>query len=35
MEIEFGKKVIDKNGKALGTVDHLVRNTWTGEVNKF
>ncbi len=35
MEIEFGTEVIDKNGKVLGTVDHLVRNTWTGEVSKF
>ena len=35
MEIEFGTAVIDKNGKVLGTVDHLVRNTWTGEISKF
>ena len=35
MEIEFGAEVIDKNGKVLGTVDHLVRNTWTGEISKF
>jgi sporulation protein YlmC with PRC-barrel domain len=35
MEIEFGTEVIDKNGRVLGTVDHLVRNTWTGEVSKF
>jgi len=35
MEIEYGAEVIDKNGKVLGTVDHLVRNTWTGEISKF
>ena len=35
MEIEFGTEVIDKNGKVLGTVDNLVRNTWTGEISKF
>jgi sporulation protein YlmC with PRC-barrel domain len=35
MEIEFGTEVIDKYGKVLGTVDHLVRNTWTGEISKF
>ena len=35
MELEFGAKVIDKKGKVLGTVDHLVRNTWTGEIRKF
>lgn len=35
MEIEFGTEVIDKNGKVLGTVGNLVRNTWTGEISKF
>lgn len=35
MEIEFGAKVVDKSGKLLGTVDHLMHNTWTGEVSKF
>ena len=35
MQIEYGAEVIDKNGKVLGTVDHLVRNTWSGEISKF
>lgn len=35
MEIEYGAEVIDKNGKVVGTVDYVVRNTWTGEVSKF
>lgn len=35
MELEFGAKVEDQNGKVLGTVDHLVRDTWTGEISKF
>jgi len=35
MEIEYGAEVIDKSGRVLGTVDHLVRNTWTGEISKF
>lgn len=35
MHIEYGAEVIDKNGKVLGTVSHLVRNTWTGEISKF
>ena len=35
MEVTFGAEVIDQNGKVLGTVDHLVRDTWTGEVRKF
>ena len=35
MEIEYAAKVIDQKGKALGTVDHLVRNSWSGEITKF
>jgi len=35
MEIEYGSEVIDRNGKVLGTVDYVIRNTWTGEVSKF
>lgn len=35
MELEFGAEVIDKKGKVLGKVDHLVRDTWTGETRKF
>jgi len=35
MEIEYGAEVVDKNGKVLGTVDHLMHNTLTGEISKF
>ena len=35
MEIEYGAEVMDRNGRVLGTVDHLMRNTWTGEISKF
>jgi sporulation protein YlmC with PRC-barrel domain len=35
MDIEYGAEVIDRNGKYLGTVDHLMHNTWTGEISKF
>ena len=35
MELEYGAEVIDKNGWILGTVDHLMRNAWTGEISKF
>ncbi|MFH1651129.1 MAG: hypothetical protein ABID87_03360 [Chloroflexota bacterium] len=35
MEIEFGAKVIDLEGKVLGKVDYLIRDTWTGEISKF
>jgi sporulation protein YlmC with PRC-barrel domain len=35
MEIEYGAEVVDRDGKLLGTVAHLMRNTWTGEMSKF
>lgn len=35
MQIEYGAAVIDKNDKVLGTVDHLIRDSWTGEIRKF
>lgn len=35
MQIEYGAEVTDRNGRVLGTVDHLMRNTWTGEISKF
>ncbi|MFQ6121470.1 MAG: hypothetical protein ACE5LA_00190 [Dehalococcoidales bacterium] len=35
MELEIGAEVKDKNGKTLGRVDHLARDTWTGEIRKF
>jgi len=35
MEIQYGATVIDANGEVLGTVDHLMRNTLTGEIKKF
>jgi len=35
MEIKYGAQVVDTNGKLLGTVDHLMHNTLTGEVSKF
>ncbi|MFC1903633.1 hypothetical protein ACFLW9_01985 [Chloroflexota bacterium] len=35
MEIEYAAKVIDRKGKVIGNVDHLVRNSWSGEITKF
>jgi len=35
MELEFKAKVVDRDGKVLGTVDHLVRDAWSGEIKKF
>lgn len=35
MEIEYGAEVVDRNGVALGRVEHVMRNAWTGEISKF
>jgi sporulation protein YlmC with PRC-barrel domain len=35
MEIKAGVQVIDKNGKVVGSVNHLARDGWSGEVKKF
>jgi len=35
MEIEYGAEVMDRNNKVLGTVDYVMRNSWTGEISKF
>ena len=35
MEIEHGAEVIDKNGRRLGKVDRVIRDTFTTEIKKF
>ena len=35
MEIEYGTPVVDKNDKALGTVDHIINDMWSGEPRKY
>ena len=35
MQIEYGAKVKDKNGKVLGKVNNVIRDSWTGEISKF
>ena len=35
MQIEYGALVEDKDKNILGTVDYIVRDTWTGEQRKF
>lgn len=35
MGIEYGAKVFGRNGNVLGTVDYVIRNSWTGEISKF
>ena len=31
----IGAKVRDKNGKIIGQIDYLIRDTWSGEVKKY
>jgi len=35
MILEYGAEVMGRNGKVLGTVDHLAHNYSTGEITKF
>jgi sporulation protein YlmC with PRC-barrel domain len=35
MDIEYGTEVIDREGNALGTIDRVIRDSWTGEIRKF
>jgi sporulation protein YlmC with PRC-barrel domain len=35
MKIRAGAQVVDKNGKVLGSVDHLAYDSWSGEIRKF
>jgi hypothetical protein len=34
MEIKPGVQVVDKKGKILGSVTHLARDGWSGEIKK-
>lgn len=35
MNLKYGVLVEDKNKKALGSIDHIVLDTWSGEQRKF
>jgi hypothetical protein len=35
MKIEYGTQVVGRNGNVLGTIDYVIRDSWTGEINKF
>ena len=35
MSLDYGATVEDKNNKLLGTIDHIVMDTWSGEQRKF
>jgi hypothetical protein len=35
MKLEYGALVEDKNNKALGNIDRIVLDTWSGEQRKY
>ena len=35
MDIEYGMSVADKNNRPLGTIDHIIMDSWSGEPRKF
>ena len=35
MNIEYEMAVVDKNGKNVGEIDHIVVDSWSGEQRKF
>ena len=35
MDIEVDMKVVDKTGKALGAVEQVILDTWSGEPRKY
>ena len=32
---QFGTEVVDKNGRSLGTIDYIIRDSWSGDVKKY
>ncbi|UCD08459.1 MAG: hypothetical protein JSU79_08875 [Dehalococcoidales bacterium] len=32
---QFGTEVLDKNGRRLGKIDYVVRDSWSGDVKKY
>jgi len=35
MEIKTEAQVVDRNGKVVGSVNHVARDGWSGEIKKF
>ncbi|MBN2240882.1 MAG: hypothetical protein JW712_14015 [Dehalococcoidales bacterium] len=31
----IGAEVIDSNGNILGTIDYIVRDSWSGDIRKY
>lgn len=35
MEIKYGAPVKDANGKVLGSVNRVIKNSWSGDISRF
>ena len=35
MQIKYGAQVKDREGRMLGSVDHLARDPWSGSITRF
>ena len=35
LEQRFGLEVVDKNGRSLGTINYVIRDTWSGDIKKY
>ena len=32
---QIGAEVVGKNGKSLGKIDYIIRDTWSGDIKKY
>ena len=32
---QFGVEVVDKNGRSLGKIDYIIRDSWSGDIKKY
>ena len=32
---QFGVEVVDKDGRSLGKIDYIIRDTWSGDIKKY
>lgn len=32
---QIGVEVVDKNGKSLGKIDYIIRDSWSGDIKKY
>jgi sporulation protein YlmC with PRC-barrel domain len=35
MTQQIDLEVVDKNGRSLGKIDYIIRDTWSGDIKKY